>query len=301
MDALLSVEQWPVDHAAVGVVVLGPDRGASTSLGATPRGPQSDPSTTVGPSRQLFAWASVSKLATTLAVLVAVEEGTLALDEPAGPEGSTVRHLLAHASGLGSEVGLSPAAPGVARIYSNAGFAELGRLLAERSEMPFSDYLRQGVLEPLGMNATVLDSSVPAGGPAAGLAGPLLDLLALGTELAVPTLISPETHRDAVTVQFPDLAGVLPGFGRFDPCPWGLGVEIRGTKSPHWTGATNSPATFGHFGQSGSFLWVDPAEGVVCGGLSDRPFGLWARRAWPPLSDAVLAEVASGGAPATGS
>jgi CubicO group peptidase (beta-lactamase class C family) len=298
MDALLTVEQWPVDHAAVGVVVLGPERGTTTSLSAAPQRPESDGPTAVGPSRRSFAWASVTKLATALAVLVAAEEGTLTLDEPAGPDGSTVRHLLAHASGLGPDEGPPLAAPGVARIYSNAGFAVLGRLLARRSEMPFSEYLREGVLEPLGMTATVLDGSAPSGGPAAGLAGPLQDLLALGAELAAPTLVSEETHRDAVSVQFPGLGGVLPGFGRFDPCQWGLGPEIRGTKAPHWTGSTNSPATFGHFGQSGSFLWVDPVAGVVCGGLSDRPFGLWARRAWPPLSDAVLAEVAAGPPPA---
>jgi CubicO group peptidase (beta-lactamase class C family) len=91
-------------------------------------------------------------------------------------------------------------------------------------------------------------------------------------------------------VHFPGLAGVLPGFQRFDPCDWGLGVEIRGSKQPHWTGPANSPATFGHFGRSGSFLWVDPVAGRACVGLADRPFGPWAARAWPVLADAVVAE-----------
>ena len=91
---------------------------------------------------------------------------------------------------------------------------------------------------------------------------------------------------------FPGLAGVLPGFGRFDPCDWGLGFELRDAKDPHWTGRRNSPATFGHFGQSGSFLWVDPAVGVACGALGDGAFGPWAARAWPRLADAVLDEFA---------
>jgi len=133
-----------------------------------------------------------------------------------------------------------------------------------------------------------------AGAAAAGLSGPLSDLLALGRELAAPALISPETHRQAISVQFPGLGGVLPGFQQFDDDDWGLGVEIRGRKHPHWTGTTNSPETFGHFGRTGSFLWVDPVAGVLCGGLSDRPFGLWSARAWPRLADAVLAEVAQG-------
>jgi CubicO group peptidase (beta-lactamase class C family) len=291
MDALLSVERWPVEHAAAGVVAFGPESGRPNSQGAGSDGSESGRTTTVGPADRPFAWASVTKPATALAVLVAVEEGTLRLDEPAGPAGSTVRHLLAHASGLGPESGPPLAAPGVSRIYSNVGFVILGELLAERSGLNFAQYLRQGVLDPLGMAGTELHD-VPSGAPAAGLAGPLDDLLALGVELAVPTLISSATHRGLISTQFPDLAGVLPGYGRFDPCPWGLGVEIRGNKLPHWTGTTNSAATFGHFGQSGSFLWVDPVAGVVCAGISDRPFGLWAQRAWPPLSDAVLAELA---------
>jgi CubicO group peptidase (beta-lactamase class C family) len=275
MDALGVIEHWPVDAAAVGVVGTDPARQTATTFGRLDR---------------RFPWASVTKPATALAVLVAVEEGTLRLDDPAGPPGSTVRHLLAHASGLGPEPGAPMVAPGTARIYSNAGYMVLGDLLADRSGMPFGAYLRAGVLEPLGMTDTSLDDDDPAGAAAAGLAGPVVDLLALGREWAVPTLISPETHGVATQSHFPELAGVLPGFRRFDPCPWGLGVEIRGTKWPHWTGRTNSPSTYGHFGRSGSFLWIDPVAGLVCAGLADRRFGPWATQAWPELADAVVAE-----------
>jgi CubicO group peptidase (beta-lactamase class C family) len=82
---------------------------------------------------------------------------------------------------------------------------------------------------------------------------------------------------------------VLPGFGRQDPNDWGLGVEIRDHKHPHWTGRRNSPQTYGHFGQSGSFLWVDPVRGLAACCLGERPFGLWAAEDWPVLSDAVIA------------
>jgi CubicO group peptidase (beta-lactamase class C family) len=199
------------------------------------------------------------------------------------------------------------AAPGRRRIYSNAGYEMLGDLLARRSGLPFAEYLTLGVLEPLGMGGTsvggagrstggrvAIGDEAEANPAAAGLVGPLTDLVALGSEWASPTLVSLETHRSATTVQYPTTAGVLPGFGRFDPCEWGLGVEIRGHKRPHWTGLANSPETYGHFGRSGSFLWVDPVAGVVCAGLGDRPFGPWATEAWPVLSDAVLVEAALG-------
>lgn len=241
----------------------------------------------VGDLDRLYPWASVTKLVTALATLVAVEEGTLDLDEPAGPPGSTVRHLLAHASGLGPEGRTPLSAPGRRRIYSNAGFEWLAELLAQRSGMPFPAYVADGVLTPLAMAATLLPHGAS---PASGLRGPLRDLLRLARELLSPTLISPTTYQLAISVAFPGLAGVLPGFGRFEPCDWGLGVEVRGTKDPHWTGDHNTPQTFGHFGQSGSFLWVDPVAEVACAGLADRPFGPWAAEAWPRLADAVLAE-----------
>ena len=227
----------------------------------------------------------MTKLTTALAMLVAVEEQTVDLDEPAGPPGSTVRHLLAHASGLDFDSDRARAAPGRRRIYSNRGFELLGDLVGERAGIPFVSYLTEAVLVPLGLTATRLEGS-----PAAGLVGPLDDLVRLARELFEPTLVSPSTLRTATTVAFPGLAGLLPGFGSQDPLDWGLGFEVRGAKSPHWTGSTNSPATFGHFGRSGSFLWVDPDAGLACIVLSGRDFDPWAKEAWPALSDAVLAE-----------
>ena len=65
--------------------------------------------------------------------------------------------------------------------------------------------------------------------------------------------------------------------------------EIRDSKAPHWTGAGNSPGTHGHFGRSGTFLWVDPAAGIALTCLTDLAFGAWAGEAWPRLADDVLA------------
>jgi len=239
---------------------------------------------TYGPRDPVFRWASVTKLVTALAALVAAEEGTIDLDEPAGPEGSTVRHLLAHASGLPFESGGPTGRPGRRRVYSNVGVELLADRVAARAEMPFAEYLAAAVLWPLGMRAEL------RGSPAADLHGTLDDLLALACELQAPRLVAPETLAEATSVQFPGLAGVLPDLGRFDPNDWGLGFELRDDKSPHWTGSRNSPRTFGHFGGSGTFLWVDPDARLALGCLTDLDFGPWALEAWPRLSDAVLTE-----------
>jgi CubicO group peptidase (beta-lactamase class C family) len=271
MDALRTIDGWDVEFAAAGVV------GRDGVLGA--HGDRSRP----------VPLASVTKIVSTLAVLVAAEEGTVALDEPAGPPGSTVRHLLAHASGLPFE-GVRPLRPvGERRIYSSESFRVLAELVSERAGMSFAAYARAAVAAPLGL---ALDTS---GDPGAGMHGSLDDLLRLGQELLAPRLVAAETLAEATAVQFPGLVGILPGFGRMTPNDWGLGFELRDTKSPHWTGASNAPGTFGHFGRSGTFLWVDPDAELACACVTTRDFGDWAKQAWPALSESVLAETAARG------
>jgi CubicO group peptidase (beta-lactamase class C family) len=228
--------------------------------------------------------ASITKLVSAWAVLLAVEEGATTLDEPLGPPGSTVRHLLCHAGGYDFDTDAVLAPPGRRRIYSNTGYELLALHVAERSGLSFADYVAEGVLAPLGMTASELRGSA-----AKDLWSDVTDLLRLADELRSPTLLHPSTAEEARRPQFPELAGVLPGWGRQDPCWWGLGPELRGTKSPHWTGGTAPAATFGHFGGSGTFLWVDPEADLACVVLTDREFDDWAVRAWPPFSDAVRA------------
>ena len=152
--------------------------------------------------------------------------------------------------------------------------------------MSFAEYLREGVLAPLGMADTSLDGS-----PAAGATSTAADLSRFAAELQNPSLLAPATLQEATRLAYPGLSGVLPGFGRQQDNDWGLGFEIRNHKEPHWTGANSSPNTFGHFGQSGTFLWVDPEAGAACVALTDRAFGPWAAEVWPKYTDAVLAEL----------
>jgi CubicO group peptidase (beta-lactamase class C family) len=268
LDALHQIDAWDAPFASAGVT-------RATEVVATR-----------GEADRSVRLASVSKPVAALATLVAAEEGVLDLDEPAGPPGSTVRHLLAHASGLPFEGDSPIAVPGRRRIYSNEGFRVLGEHLAARAEMPFAEYVQEAVVEPLGL---ALD---PTGHPGAGMHGSLDDVLAIGRELLAPRLVAPETHEEMVSVQFPGLDGVLPDYGRFSPLDWGLGVEIKDAKAGHWSGGHTSPRTFGHFGGSGTFLWVDPELGVACAALTTSEFGDWAKDAWPRFSDAVVSELA---------
>lgn len=227
--------------------------------------------------------ASVTKLFASYATLIAVEEGTVELDDPAGPAGSTVRHLLAHASGLGFDEPEPVASVGSRRVYSNVGIEALAAHLASKAGMDFADYLRLGVLEPLGLGHVNADVS-----PAHGLRMSANDLAAFAVELLRPTLLSPATLAEATTPVWPDLRGVLPGFGPMHPNPWGLGFEIRGDKAPHWTAPGHSPRTFGHFGGSGSFLWIDPERHLFGLTVGDQAFGLWAETVWAPTNQAIL-------------
>jgi CubicO group peptidase (beta-lactamase class C family) len=271
-SALAAIDGWGAEHAAA--AVIGPG-GIVASHGDLDR---------------RFRWASVTKLVTAMAVLDAVEDGVVGLDEPAGPPGATVRHLLAHASGLPFEGETVLAEPGTRRIYSNPGFDHLGALLAQRDEVPVDTALRRRVLDPLGMTRTELVTRASE-----GLQGTLGDLAAFARELIRPILVTRKTLDLATRTAFPGLVGVLPGVGRFDPLDWGLGFELRDDKAPHWTGSRNSRGTFGHFGGAGGFLWIDPALDRALAVLTDRDYGAWALEAWPQLSDAVIAALTSPG------
>jgi CubicO group peptidase (beta-lactamase class C family) len=266
VDALQQVEGWPAETVAVAVLRAGEEVAA------------------LGPREQVFRWASETKPVTALATLVAAEEGILDLDDEAGPPGSTVRHLLAHASGLPFDGRTPISEPGKRRIYSNTGFDVLAETVGVAAEMPFAEYLRAAVLGPLEMQAELRGSA------GSELHGSLDDAVKLAAELQRPRLIAPETLAEATSVQFPGLVGVLPDIGRMDPNDWGLGFELRDAKEPHWTGTRNSAGTFGHFGAAGTFIWIDPELQLACCVLTDREFGDWAKDAWPQLADSVVRE-----------
>jgi CubicO group peptidase (beta-lactamase class C family) len=274
-----SIADWPVRNAALAVV--------------SPAGVLA----TEGDTSHRFWLASVTKPLAGLAALIAVQEGALELDaelagQPGWPDqlaellpGATLRHVLAHASGLAPDRLRRVAATGTRRIYSNIGFDLIGELITAATDIPFENYLTEAVFHPLGMRSASLDGS-----PARDAWAAVDDLVPVLAELLSPGRLLDETMlADASSVQFPGLPGVLPGYGGQRDNAWGLSFEIRADKQPHWTSADNSPGTYGHFGQGGTMFWIDPVARLGLVALADERFGDWAVKAWPTLSTEVLA------------
>lgn len=266
---LAEVDGWEPDTVAVGVT----DARATLA--------------THGPTDAVLWYASVSKPVSAYGVLLAAEQGALSLDEPVEvpdvPGVATVRHLLAHAGGLAHEPDGRHTEPERRRVYADWAYELLGDLVAARTGQAFERYLDDEVFAPLGMDRTLL------GGPAGhGVHGPLDDLLRFARELLAPTLLPADRLASATEVAFPGLDGVVPGFGRQTPNDWGLGFERKGTKTDHWMGSRLPPETFGHFGLSGAFLWVDPTRGLATAELASMRFGPWAKQHWGPFNDALV-------------
>jgi CubicO group peptidase (beta-lactamase class C family) len=132
----------------------------------------------------VFYLASLTKLFTATAIMLLVQDGQIDLDDAIGehiansPEtwrGITVRHLLAHTSGLplvfgGSEpsdysteelfqvVSRLPLefAPGEQCLYSNPGYWLLGMIIEQVSGTSYRQFLNQRIFDPLGMTKTTI-------------------------------------------------------------------------------------------------------------------------------------------------
>ena len=267
--ALALINSWPVDTAAACII----DRNGVPHF--------------AGDREHRFRLASVTKLFTAWTALVACEEGSTSLDASVGQPGCSLRHLLSHAGGYGFDAPMPIVSAGRRRTYSNTGYELVAAHVEQVTAIPFWEYLAEAVLEPLDIHDTD-----QVGSAARDMHLTIDDVARFAAELRRPALVSRATYNDAISVQYPELDGVVPGIGRFDPCPWGLGPEIRGAKHPHWTATRNSGSTFGHFGGSGTFVWVDPVADVAVAALADRDFGDWSLAAWPVFGDAVLDDLA---------
>ena len=246
---------------------------------------------TWGDQGKVYPWMSVTKLVTSRTILGAVENGILDLDEPltrlpgvADPRPVTVADLLSHRSGLDHEKRAFTRASQTRRVYSNSGYEILGDLLSERSGVPFATWVAEMVFSPLRIKRKM------RGSPAWGMHGSLRELLTFAYEAACPRFLSPKLFSAWSTSDEMQLPGVVPGYGFHRDNAWGLGCEIHAGKDPHWTLPGSSAQTYGHFGQSGSFLWIDPACQLGAVFLGQEPFGALHKRLWVQLNRALREE-----------
>lgn len=282
-DSVLSeLLDWPVDHSSAIVESLAENG--------------SELRTAVGDLDRVFPLASVSKLITAYTVLIAVSEECFALDDTVGdiaaragstvegPQDATVRELLCHASGVGFQSRERRYGARRRRLYSSAGFEILADLVTAsvaEVNLNFRTYAHAALHEPLGIAPPALRIEGSAGH---GFSGTAEALSQCAREFLSPTLLPESLWAEALRPQFPDLNGIVPGYGQQRPCPWGLGMELHGTKDPHWLSPLMPPDVAGHFGQSGTFLWFHRASGTAAVVLSDRAFGDWAKVRWTAMN-----------------
>lgn len=223
-------------------------------------------------------WASVSKMAVAMAFGVEMDWGLHAYTEMVGPRGANFANLLSHSSGLGLEEG-DPVVPvGTKRVYSNYGVDYA--VAAIVGDNPAAEWLDDRVFVPLGMESTALIDR-----PASGVSGSTEDMEKLAIAWLRPDGLGAITRDRMIRPYLPDLAGIVPGLGRFTPCPWGMGPEIRGEKH-HWMGDW-LPTSFGHFGMSGSLMLLNLEEGIGVVATTTEDFGPWARSLWPNWTSAA--------------
>lgn len=292
--------------------------------------------------------ASLTKPVTATAVMQLVERGDIGLDEPVttwvpefrparpigsdGVESVTLRHVLSHTSGL-SDIGstrlrdLSPSsdahvavvcrmrlrfAPGTAYAYASDPWFLLSRTVERVSGQPFSRYVREHILGPLGMDATDFDprtlpSALPPDGkfpvplsrtealeifgrlamPGGGLWSTPADMARFGRAMLLGGMLDgarilPEASVEAMTeVQ-------TSGLRRFDTgeaVHYGLGFDRPGLAAE----GPLPPASFGHTGATGSVLAIDPTNALVVVYLRN-----WWGASMDPSGDAIGAVYAAG-------
>lgn len=237
----------------------------------------------VGDVEKIYQYKSVTKPIAAWGILVAIAKGKFDLDTPAGPSGSTFRHLLAHASGLPPEEGDPLAMPGRRRIYSNYGFDVMGQEAEKYLDVSIQDWIEREVLDPLGMESVRIVGSIAHAGT-----GCARCLVPFGREILKPTLIPRDLAEKAFQSQFAGIPGVTPGYGRQQNNPWGLGFSIRNPLEPHWTGHGFSNHVVGHFGMSGSFFYMDLSKGKGGAFLGVQHFNKDHIQHWPALTDAMI-------------
>jgi len=322
--------RWVASGEATGLIVLYARRGVvvwEEAFGVLTPAPDAPALTTDA----LIPLASVSKPITASALMCLVEDGLVGLHRPVsaylpefqgdGKNAVTPCHLLTHTSGIDEAAvarrvaatqpgGGFPAwiaaacaeplfaLPGTHWAYSNAAYILLATMIERVSRQAFPDFVRERLLEPLGMFDTAVGiANAPTERlarrywpepPDNAYAGSLetvtpkdaYELVATARDVARfghmfltsgrangGRVLAPATidammrnHVNELEMQFDD--------EEWPSVAWGLGWHIRSDSAPRRGPSLGSPRTIDHPGYGGAHLWVDPETEVVGVALS---------------------------------
>jgi CubicO group peptidase (beta-lactamase class C family) len=293
----------------------------------------------------LYDLASLTKVvATTTMAMILVDEGRLDLDQKVqevlpgfrgpGKDVVTVRHLLTHSSGLDATAPLYLEIQGRAAyierieamdlvypagsksVYSDLGVILLGEILERAAGQPLEDFVRERVLDPLGMRDTMFrpppslagriaptefdpwrgrmvqgevhdENAFAMGGvaPHAGLFGTAGDLARLAQMLLNGGVWDGRRIVSRETVELFTRRAGIPGSDR------ALGWDTRSAEGSS-AGTLLSSRSFGHTGFTGTSIWIDPERNLFVILLTNRVHPTrennLIREARPAVADAVV-------------
>jgi CubicO group peptidase (beta-lactamase class C family) len=293
----------------------------------------------------IYDLASLTKVvATTTMAMILVDEGRLDLDQKVGEilpgfrgpwkDRVTVRHLLTHSSGLPATAPLyqdirGRAAyvqriaamdlvypPGSQSVYSDLGVILLGEILERAAGRPLEDFVRERILEPLGMRDTLFrppaslaariaptefdpwrgrmvhgevhdENAFALGGaaPHAGLFGTAGDLSRFAQMLLNGGVLDDRRIVSRETVGLFTRRAGIPGSDR------ALGWDTRSAEGSS-AGTFFSSRSFGHTGFTGTSIWIDPERNLFVILLTNRVHPTrennLIRQARPTVADAVV-------------
>ena len=305
----------------------------------------------------IFLVASVTKPVTATAAMLLAERGKLCLDEPVssivpefgnkGKERILVRHLFTHTSGLPDQLsenqGLrekhAPMAEFIRRIcevellfppgtnvsYQSCGLAMLSEIVERIEGIPFREFMRKELFDPLGMKDTSLGAqqnkterisqvNIPGGAfqygssdadwnwnssywwnfgaPWGGMFTTVRDMTVFcqmflnGGRFGDVQILSPTTVAAMTTDQIVAMPNITEKVKLTNR--WGLGWHLRSLSSSRF-GDLVSESTYGHSGATGTLVWIDPQFRLTCVIFTNDPQG--ATRLRPLVSNAIAGSV----------
>lgn len=193
--------------------------------------------------------------------------------------------------------------PGSNIQYQSCGTALLGAIVERISNRSLPDFLRSEIFEPLGMKDTALGAhgldasriahvnvdaemqqqdwgwntpfwhnfAAPWGGmfSTVGDMQRFCQMFLHGGEMDGVRILSPATVQTMVTDQTSAMPLIAPAtkYGQ----SWGLGWRRAPTIGWSYFGNLLSPGSYGHGGATGTVVWVDPLQQLVCTLFTTQP------------------------------